>query len=100
MGEFCLAVQILEYELFVRIIEWSHQGLEHDAFAFIQRDFLLCYLGEYSRLDFELYNQFVAVLRKCLRILVDVFGIISSIERNHLLINHLTGRVNQYGLLF
>ena len=100
MGEFCLAVQILEYELFVRIIEWSHQGLEHDAFAFIQRDFLRCYVGEYSRFDFELYNQCVAVLRKYLRILFAVFGIISAIERSRLLLDHLTGRVDQYRLLF
>ena len=48
----------------------------------------------------ELYNQCVAVLRKYLRILFAVFGIISPIERSHLLIDHLTGRVDQYRLLF
>lgn len=100
MAEFCLAAQILEYELFVRIIEWPLQAFEHNAFAFIQRDFPRCYVGEYSRFDFELYNQCVTVLRKYLRILFAVFGIISPIERIHLLIDHLTGRVDQYRLLF
>lgn len=100
MAEFCLAAQILEYELFVRIIEWSLQAFDHVAFAFIQRDFLRCYVGEYSRFDFELYNQCVAVLRKYLRILFAVFGIISAIERSRLLLDHLTGRVDQYRLLF